>query len=51
VKNSYYATEVRVCDDLINRFQVTVSEDVPLHSYFSSGAHFDVIVRRVFMRR
>jgi hypothetical protein len=38
VKKNYYATEVRVCDNLINRFQVTVSEDVPGQLFFVRGS-------------
>jgi hypothetical protein len=45
-----YATEVRVCDDIINHIWVTVADILP-GQLFSSGAQSDVTVTRVFRLR
>jgi hypothetical protein len=47
MKEIVYATEVRVCDDLINRIQVTAA-DIVSGQLLSSGARPYATVRRVF---
>jgi hypothetical protein len=50
MKGKAYATEVRVCNAVINRIQVTAADTVP-GKKISSGAQFDVTARLVLRRR